>query len=525
MTQRTDYIVVGSGIAGVRAAIEIAGHARVTVLTKSKADESNTEYAQGGIAVALNDEDEIGLHYQDTISAGDGLCDEAAVRELVAEGLGRIQELIVWGAEFDQQGTKLAFTREAAHSRHRILHAHGDSTGQEINRTLIRKVRSMANASLMPHCLALELLIGESGCGGVRFLEQRTGRIEELRARAVILCTGGMGMMFQDTTNPDVATGDGCALALRAGAALIDMEFIQFHPTALKLAGAPRFLLSEALRGEGARLITASGDRFMQGYHPLADLAPRDVVARSIVLETRRLGEDCVYLDLTHLDEAFVRSRFPRIVQTCARFGLDITRQPAPVFPAAHYMMGGVYTDLLGQTTIPGLLAAGEVAGTGVHGANRLASNSLLEGLVFGSRSGRTALEPSQAAAPRLSPVRRGLAWDGPADGPDAAADKEALRACMTRHVGIVRDEPGLADAEAFFFSLPFSDRSGQEAAEYNNMLANARVISAAARMRRESRGAQYRSDYPGRDDSHWRKRLFATCRGTPLRLEFQELT
>ncbi len=525
MTQRTDYIVVGSGIAGVRAAIEIAGNARVVVLTKSKADESNTEYAQGGIAVALNDEDEIGLHHQDTINAGDGLCDEAAVRELVAEGLGRIQELIVWGAEFDRHGTKLAFTREAAHSRRRILHAHGDSTGQEINRTLIRKVRTMANASLMPHCLALELLIGDRGCEGVRFLEQRTGRVEDLRGRAVILCTGGMGMMFQDTTNPDVATGDGCALSLRAGAGLVDMEFVQFHPTALKLAGAPRFLLSEALRGEGARLTTASGDRFMERYHSLADLAPRDVVARSIVIETRRRGEDCVYLDMTHLDGDFVRARFPRIVQTCGRFGLDITSRPVPVFPAAHYMMGGVYTDLLGQTTIPGLLAAGEVACTGVHGANRLASNSLLEGLVFGSRAGRTALEQSEGATPQLSAVCHHLAWGGQGGQPDEAPDKEAIRACMTRHVGIVRDEQGLLEAESLFFSRSFTHRPGQEAAEYNNMLANARVISAAARLRKESRGAQYRSDYPERDDLHWRKRFFASRSGSSRRLQFQRLT
>ncbi len=519
MAETTDFIVVGSGIAGVRAAIEIARAAHVVVLTKSKADESNTEYAQGGIAVALNDEDEIGLHYQDTINAGDGLCDETAVRTLVADGPERIQELIAWGAEFDRHGSKLAFTREAAHSRHRILHAHGDSTGQEINRTLIRKVRSMPSASLQPHCFALDLLVGPAGCEGVRYLEQKSGRIKELRARGVVLSTGGLGLLFADTTNPDVATGDGSAIALRAGAALADMEFVQFHPTALKLEGAPRFLLSEALRGEGARLVNASGEAFMTRYHPDGDLAPRDVVARSIFLEAQNRGEECVFLDLRHLDPDFVRRRFPRIVQTCARFGLDLTAAPAPVFPAAHYMMGGVHTDLSGRTTIPGLAAAGEVACTGVHGANRLASNSLLEGLVFGARAAAGLLEGRHAADLNAFAELVQLPW--PVETSDSPAEKAPIRDRMSRQVGIVRDETGLRQAQEYFFNLPFGCAAGQSAAERNNLLTNARVVTAVARLRRESRGAQFRRDFPERNDQAWRSRLAATLSPAKARLSF----
>lgn len=518
LLKKADFIVIGSGIAGVRAAIELAPHGRVVVITKSKPDESNTEYAQGGIAVALNDEDEIGLHYQDTISAGDGLCDEAAVSTLVTEGPERIQELIDWGAEFDREGSKLAFTREAAHSRKRILHAQGDSTGQEINRTLIRKVRSLPNAALLPHCFALQLLTDESGCQGVRYLERASGQVKDLRAAAVILATGGVGMLFRDTTNPDVATGDGCALALRAGAVLADMEFIQFHPTALKMKGAPRFLLSEALRGEGARLVTASGERFMERYHPLGDLAPRDVVSRSIFLETRARGEQCAYLDMTHLGLSFVRRRFPRIYSTCKKFGLDIAREKAPVFPAAHYHMGGVWTDLNGRTTVPGLLAAGEAACTGVHGANRLASNSLLEGLVFGCRAARALLKSPGEFRPPLTASLKEFSWP---DGNAQAADRDIVRTEMTERVGIVRDGDGLRTAANRFLALTFSRETTQAAHELNNLLTNARVTSLGALLRKESRGGHHRSDYPKRDDLRWKKRLTAVLNPAQTRLLF----
>src|SRR5215210_4779074 len=356
MTHETDFIVVGSGIAGLRAAVELAGAgARVTVLTKDRREESNTEYAQGGVAVALSEEDEVSLHEEDTLAAGAGLCDERAVEALVGEGPRYIQELIEWGAEFDREGGRLLFTREAAHSRPRILHAQGDATGHEIARDpLVRAPRV-------------------------------------LFARGVVLATGGAGALYLHTTNPAVATGDGMAMAYRAGAELSDMEFVQFHPTALNLEEAPRFLLSEALRGEGGVLRNSSGRRFMPRYHDAAELAPRDVVTRSIVAEMGRTATRTVFLDMTAFDAAHLRRRFPKIYRTCMQYGLDLAREPIPVGPAAHYVMGGVRTDLEGRTTLPGLYAAGEAAFTGVHGANRLASNSLLEGLVFGARAGAAA--------------------------------------------------------------------------------------------------------------------------------------
>jgi len=382
MTDHTDFLIIGSGVAGLRAAIELSSHGRVLILTKSRADESNTEYAQGGVAVAMSDEDQIGLHYQDTIRAGDGLCSGAAVRLLVEEGPARINELIEWGTQFDREGTRLSFTKEAAHSRRRILHARGDATGREINRTLLRKVRTLPGITLRPYTFALNLLFSGDRCEGVSYLLRGDERIHEVRAEAVLLATGGIGATYRDTTNPDIATGDGHALAFRAGAALADMEFVQFHPTALKLAHTPRFLLSEAMRGEGGKLRNVNGELFMSSYHPLAELAPRDVVSRAIFSEATRTRSDLVYLDLTHLPAVFVEQRFPGIYSTCLKFGLDIAHQPIPVFPAAHYMMGGVLTDLHGRTTLPGLFAAGEVACTGVHGAHRLASNSLLDRLV-----------------------------------------------------------------------------------------------------------------------------------------------
>ena len=296
--EQSDFVIIGSGIAGLRAAIELARHGKVAVLTKSKTDESNTEYAQGGIAVAMSDEDEIGLHYRDTIQAGDGLCSEKAVDILVEEGPARIQELIDWGTRFDREGVRLAFTREAAHSRKRILHAQGDSTGHEINRTLVRTARASPNIRLQPYAFALQLLVENGSCQGVSFLERKTGRVREMRARAVLLATGGIGMVYRETTNPPVATGDGYALAFRAGALLADMEFVQFHPTALKREGAPHFLLSEAIRGEGGVLRNQQGETFMSEYHPLAELAPRDIVSRSIFREAQKRKEETVFLDV-----------------------------------------------------------------------------------------------------------------------------------------------------------------------------------------------------------------------------------
>src|SRR5438270_3065968 len=384
-----DYAVVGSGIAGLRAAIELSAAGSVLVLAKSNLSDSATAWAQGGIAVALSDEDEIGLHEQDTVNAGDGLCRKEAVALLVEEGPKYITELIEWGTEFDRAGTKLAFTREAAHSRSRILHAHGDSTGREISRALLARAHSIPHLHLRAHAFTTELIVESGTVVGLRFIDELDGSLHELRAEAVLLATGGLGQIYRETTNPDVATGDGMAIAYDAGATLSDMEFVQFHPTALAVKGAPRFLLSEALRGEGATLRNINLERFMKRYNEAQELAPRDIVARAIVSEMHKTNSEHVYLDMTAKNEGFVEKRFPRIYASCMSYGVDLARDVAPVCPAAHYIMGGVKTDLWGRSSLPGLYAAGETADTGDHGANRLASHSLLEGLVFGARSGQ----------------------------------------------------------------------------------------------------------------------------------------
>ncbi|HEX7136870.1 MAG TPA: L-aspartate oxidase, partial [Vicinamibacterales bacterium] len=385
--QSTDFLVVGGGIAGLRAAIELARHGRVLILTKAEPTESNTGYAQGGIAAAVGDDDSPALHGEDTIRAGDGLCDEDAVRVLVESGPGGVRELIAWGAAFERDAEgRLVLGREAAHSVRRVLHA-GDASGREIGRVLWQRVRAEPSAQTIDHALVTEVLVegpGDRRVTGVAGYDVQ-GRRQEYRARATLLATGGAGQVFSDTTNPSVATGDGIALAYHAGARVADLEFVQFHPTALNLKGAPRFLISEALRGEGARLVNCLGQPFMTQIHPQGDLAPRDVVARGIVREVRRTGGS-VYLTLADLDPDFVARRFPTIRAMCRQVGLDLARDLIPVGPAAHYMMGGVDTDEWGRTSVPALFAAGEAACTGLHGANRLASNSLLEGLVFGAR-------------------------------------------------------------------------------------------------------------------------------------------
>lgn len=507
-TDQTDFLIIGSGVAGLRAAIELSSYGRVLILTKSRADESNTEYAQGGVAVAMSDEDKIGLHYQDTIRAGDGLCNGAAVRLLVEDGPARILELIDWGTHFDREGAKLAFTREAAHSRRRVLHAQGDATGREINRTLLRKVRSLPGITLRPYTFALNLLSNEGRCEGVSYLVKGNGEVHEVRANAVLLATGGIGATYRDTTNPDIATGDGHALAFKAGATVADMEFVQFHPTALKLANTPRFLLSEAMRGEGGKLRNVNGQSFMSNYDPLAELAPRDVVSRAIFSEANKTGSELVYLDLTHLPADFVQQRFPGIFATCLKFGLDIAHQPIPVFPAAHYMMGGVLTDLHGRTTIPGLFAAGEVACTGVHGANRLASNSLLEGLVYGARAGcAMATGRKKGYTPGLKDLCS-IPWNAAESA--SIPNETVIRTTMSELVGIVRGEPGLREALVRLNGMAFGQKQEQSVQEINNKLINARLVAAAAMNRLESRGAHFRSDFPEKNDSQWKKRLVA---------------
>ena len=485
-----DFLVVGAGVAGLRAAIELAQAGPVLVVAKDTLRESSSEYAQGGIAVALGEDDDPALHEQDTLAAGDGLSDPAAVRALVEAAPAAIQQLIEWGAEFDRQDGRLALGREGAHSRRRILHAHGDSTGREIARTLYRKASSLNNVELRSFAAVTELLVSPEGVGGVVACDASTRHSIPLHARAVLLATGGLGRVYRDSTNPEVATGDGVAAAYRTGAQISDLEFVQFHPTALNVPGAPRFLLSEALRGEGAYLRNAAGERFMPRYHPLAELAPRDVVSRSIILELDRSGAGHVFLDLTHLGAEFIRARFPRIFETCLRYGIDLGKDQAPVLPAAHYAMGGVRTDLDGRTSLPRLYAAGEVACTGVHGANRLASNSLLEGVVFGARAG---LAMRKCAGLPVLPA-------DPVEEPQfPAISEEELRLLAWQHCGIIRSGEGLARACRRLEGIPLAATADPNRAlfELRNMHTVALLIARCALARQESRGAHCRTDFP----------------------------
>ena len=513
-----DYAVVGSGVAGVRAAIELSQAGSVLVLAKSDLSESATAYAQGGIAVALSDEDEIGLHEQDTINAGDGLCNAEAVALLVEEGPKYITQLIEWGTEFDRSGTKLAFTREAAHSRSRILHAHGDSTGREISRALLARAHGIPHLHLRPHAFTTELILENGRAVGVRFIDENDGSQHELRAGAVLLATGGLGQLFRETTNPEVATGDGMAIAYEAGAVLSDMEFVQFHPTALAIKGAPRFLLSEALRGEGGILRNVNLERFMKRYHEAQELAPRDVVARAITTEMIKTNSQHVYLDMTAKPKDFLEKRFPRIFATCAGYGLDLATDMAPVSPAAHFMMGGVKTDLWGRTSVPGLYAAGETAATGVHGANRLASNSLLEGLVFGARAGDAMMKDAPGSKKNAGHLPGSLApktWNQ-AEGKSATAKSKRapsetlqnLREVMWKRVGILRGgkELKVAIESLKTMAVPQSEKNGRADHELKNLHALGLLIARSALAREESRGSHYRSDFPYRDDDDFQK-------------------
>ncbi len=511
--ERHDAIVVGSGVAGLRAAIEVAeGGFSVALLAKDSAHDSNTDLAQGGVAVALSDEDQVGLHYSDTLAAGDGLCEEEAVAVMVGEGPGVITQLITWGARFDREGTRLAFTQEAAHSARRILHANGDATGREILRALWSRAAALPSITFLPRTFSVRLRLQDGACRGLVALDEGTGTLRSLAAGAVVLASGGLGRIYRETTNPPQATGDGLAIAWRAGAIVRDMEFVQFHPTSLHIAGAPRFLLSEALRGEGGVLRNVEGRRFMTEIDPRGELAPRDVVARAIFREMRRSGADHVLLDMTHHDDAFLRRRFPRIHATCLSWGLDMACTPVPVAPAAHYSMGGVATDLRGRTSIPGLFAAGEVACTGVHGANRLASNSLLEGLVFGARAGQAVREDCAAPPARDSGHETRLQETRGCRPEDVAAAVDRVHAASWSHLGIERSAGGIREAlrliEGWLEAMPPVapagsplDRAGLEAA---NMASVALLVARAALAREESRGAHHRTDHPERDDARF---------------------
>ena len=484
----TDVLVIGGGVAGLRAALGIGEPLRVLVVTKDEVRESNSAYAQGGIAGVLDPEDHFEDHIADTLAAGKGLCDPEVVELVVREAPERIGELIAWGTHFDEVNGQVALGREGGHSHARIVHALGDATGREVMRAVIHQARTRPNVRIWQNSFTIDLLTHEGRCRGALVWDSRRGP-SLIWARAVVLATGGAGQLYRETTNPPIATADGHALAFRAGAELRDMEFMQFHPTVLYIAGSARHLLTEALRGEGAYLRDRNGHRFMPDYHPLAELAPRDDVSRAITAQMARTQHPSVYLDLSHLDAAYIRERFPGIDQLCRGFDLDITRDPIPVRPGAHYMVGGVTVDRDGRTTLPGLWAAGEVTSSGLHGANRLASNSLLEGLVHGARAAEDIVREPRADGPptalEVPPIAAARRRDGH-EPLDLADIRDSLRALMWRRVGHhprrakgwprppSRSTSGAATSSA----TVFDDPAGWT---MQNMLTVARLMIAAA--------------------------------------------
>jgi L-aspartate oxidase len=499
----TDVLVIGAGIAGVRASLEIDPRLRVVIITKDVINLSNSAWAQGGIAGALDPSDATENHAEDTMIAGAGLCDPDVVRRIVGAAPQLIRELVDLGARFDQKDGHIALTTEGGHSHPRIAHALGDATGKEIMRALISTVRGADWTEIWEKTFTIDLLTEQGNCRGALVWNAQHGRTF-VWAKQVILATGGAGRIYRETTNPDIATADGHAIAFRAGAELRDMEMMQFHPTVLYIAGSSRHLISEAVRGEGGRLVDVTGTQFMQDYDPRGELAPRDIVSRAITDQMEKTRHPCVYLDLSHVDPEKVRERFPHISQMCREFGLDLARDRIPVRPGAHYMMGGLTVDLQGRTTLNRLWAAGEVTSSGLHGANRLASNSLLEGLYYGVQVGRGASEaalgiPDEFCVPQLeSPPSR-----EPVDQDDLnVLDlQNSLGAIMWRNVGIRRDAAGLdaAAAQVDFWDRYVSMREFHTVAgwELQNMLLVARLMIASARARHESRGVHYRSDYP----------------------------
>lgn len=512
----TDVLVIGAGIAGLRAALAVPAALRVLVVTKDVLQQSTSNYAQGGIAGVLSEEDRFENHIEDTLAAGAGLCARPVVEMVVREAPNQINDLVQWGTRFDEEDGRLALTREGGHSHRRIVHALGDATGHEVMRAVIDRVRQAAHVTLWDRTFTVDLLTHAGRCVGALVQRPRRDRLL-IWAKETILASGGAGMVYRETTNPPVATGDGMAAAYRAGADLRDMEFMQFHPTVLYVAGSSRFLISEAVRGEGAYLRDKNGVRFMLEEDSRAELAPRDVVAQAIVRCMEHTQHPNVYLDLSHLDAARVLQRFPGIAKVCQGFGIDITRDLIPVRPGAHYMIGGVSVDMEGRTTLPGLWAAGEVTSSGLHGANRLASNSLLEGLVYGAACGRGAAE---AAAGRpdaftVPPLYHHIEPAAPGTL-DVADITNSLRSLMVRKMGIVRDRPGLEEAlhdVSFWcrYVLPreFGNRAGWE---LQNILTIARLMIEGALRREESRGVHFRADFPKRDDDHWSRHL--SCSG-----------
>ncbi len=507
-----DVLIIGGGLAGLRAAIATDPRLSVVVVSKDQLHKSNSAFAQGGIASVWDPEDRFEDHIADTLTAGGKLCDRAVVDMVVREAPERIRELIEWGTNFDLEAGGLALGREGGHSHDRIIHALGDATGKEVMRAVIEWTRRLTNVETWPNTFTLDLLTYQGTCRGALVWNPVHGKTL-VWAKQTILCTGGVGQIYRETTNPDVATGDGLAIAYRAGAELRDMEFIQFHPTVLYIAGSSRNLITEAIRGAGAHLVDRNDYRFMPDYDPRAELAPRDVVSRAIVAQMEKTRHPNVYLDLRHLDAAKMRARFPGIAALCSEFGLDLTTDRIPVRPGAHYMIGGVTVDLEGRTTLPGLWAAGEVTSSGLHGANRLASNSLLESLVYGAHTGR---EASRAALEitddfRALPLENNRTDDG-TEELDLWDIRNSLKSLMWRAAGVRRDGEQLAEAAGdidhwcrYVLGRQFRDPSGWE---LQNMLLVARIMIAAAIEREETRGVHVRTDFPATDDAHWQRHL-----------------
>jgi len=509
----TDVLVIGGGLAGMRAAQEIDPSLRTMILTKDKVEESNSAYAQGGIASVWDPEDRFDNHIQDTLVAGCDLCDLRTVEMVVREAPERVAELIRWGTRFDQLDGALILGREGGHSHQRIIHALGDATGKEIMRAMIQHTRSLSNVEICEEAYTIDLLTYDDRCcGAIVSIQQRAPVL--IWAKQTILCTGGCGQVFRESTNPRVATGDGHAIAFRAGALMRDMEFMQFHPTVLYIAGSSRTLITEAVRGEGAYLVDANGYRFMQDYDPRLELAPRDVVSKSIVAQMDKTQSACVYLTLAHLDADYVRQRFPGIAKVCQSFGLDIAKDTIPVRPGAHYMIGGALVDDQARTSLPSLWAAGEVTSSGLHGANRLASNSLLEGLVYGALAGRHASEAAlQDPTVSLSvlPIQNQMQVADPQEI-DLADIRNSVRSLMWRHVGVQRTEQKLEEAlqqlNRYSSYVLSHQPGGIEGWELQNMLTVSLMMAQAALARTESRGVHLRTDYPKVDNPNWRKHL-----------------
>ncbi|MCI0680729.1 MAG: L-aspartate oxidase [Gemmataceae bacterium] len=508
----TDILVIGAGIAGLRAALEIPDAFSVLVVSKDSLQQSNSTFAQGGIAGVMSPEDRFENHIDDTLTAGGGLCERGVVEHVVREAPEQIQRLIEWGTNFDEEEGQLALTREGGHSHRRIVHALGDATGFEVMRAIIARARQTPHLELWDDSFTLDLLTHEGRCVGAVVWRPGHGKML-VWAQQVILASGGAGMVYRETTNPPVATGDGLAAAWRAGALLRDMEFMQFHPTVLYVAGSSRFLISEAVRGEGAWLRDKNMERFMLAVDPRAELAPRDVVAQAIVRQMDKTKHPNVYLDLRHLDPALVHRRFPGIAKMCQGFGIDIAADLIPIRPGAHYMIGGVAVDEEGRTTLPGLWAAGEVTSSGLHGANRLASNSLLEGLVFGAACGRGAAAAAARAADAFVALPLASKFEPETAGAlDVADITNSLRSLMVRHLGVIRERAGLEQAGRdvafwcrYVLAREFNHRAGWE---LQNLLTVARLMIHAARERTESRGVHFRADFPQPDDVHWRRHV-----------------